>query len=94
MTVNKQIEQKLIDRDSQKGKLEAKVKQLEYEVDRRKFVEAKVQTYVRSLIDQNEKCKAYIEGLAKEQAEVASPRAGLTAQRKAARAFLVALDTN
>ena len=44
-------------------KLEGRVKQLSEEVDRRKFLEAKVQTYVRSLIDQNEKCKSFIRSL-------------------------------
>lgn len=34
---------------------------LQEEVDRRKFMEAKVQTYVRSLIEQNGKCKAFIQ---------------------------------
>ena len=36
---------------------------LNEEVERRKFMEAKVQTYVRSLIEQNEKCKTFIRGI-------------------------------
>ena len=58
-----QIQTKLLAKDTRVAKLEAQVKQLTEEVDRRKFLEAKVQTYVRSLIDQNEKCKSYIRGL-------------------------------
>ena len=42
---------------------DAKIKMLSEDVERRKFMEAKVQTYVRSLIDQNEKCKTFIKEL-------------------------------
>ena len=31
------------------------------EIERRKFIEKKVQTYVKSLCDQNQKCKQFIE---------------------------------
>lgn len=34
--------------------------QLEQEIQRRKFIEAKVQTYVKSLCLQNQKCKEFI----------------------------------
>lgn len=45
-------------------------------------MEAKVQTYVRSLIDQNEKCKTFIRGLS---------NSGLGERAKA---FLQSLDTH
>ena len=58
-----QIEQRLLERDKTVTKLQLKVKSLTEEIERRKFIESKVQTYVRSLIDQNEKCKAFIRDL-------------------------------
>ena len=78
------IEDKLIIKDKTVGKLEARVKQMEEEIERRKFVEAKVQTYVRSLIDQNEKCKTYIRAQTNEQGD----------QSAKAASFLHALETN
>lgn len=50
----------MFERDNTTAKLELKVKSLDEEVERRKFLDAKVQTYVRSLIAQNEKCKTFI----------------------------------
>lgn len=41
-------------------RLEGEVQALQAEVSRRKFMDAKVQTYVRSLIQQNERCKEFI----------------------------------
>ena len=58
-----QIEQRLLTKDTAIAKADAKVKMLNEEVERRKFMEAKVQTYVRSLIEQNEKCKTFIRGI-------------------------------
>jgi len=58
-----QIELRLLERDKTVTKLKLKVKSLTEEIERRKFLEAKVQTYVRSLIDQNERCKAFIRDL-------------------------------
>ena len=55
-----QIETKLLKKDQRVAKLDTKVKSLEEEIERRRFIEGKVQTYVRSLIDQNEKCKNFI----------------------------------
>lgn len=46
-----EIEAKLIKKDQRVAKLDTKVKTLEEEIERRRFLEGKVQTYVRSLID-------------------------------------------
>ena len=67
--------------------MKTKVQNLEEEIDRRKFLEAKVQTYVRSLIDQNEKCKNFIRTVAPSAAE----NGDLTQKAKT---FLHELDTN
>ena len=61
-----QIEERLLTKDTAIAKADAKVKMLHEEVERRKFMDAKVQTYVRSLIEQNEKCKTFIRGVDKE----------------------------
>ena len=58
-----QIEQKLVTKETTVALKDAKIKMLSEDVERRKFMEAKVQTYVRSLIDQNEKCKTFIKEL-------------------------------
>ena len=42
------------------SKMQQKMKEMTEEIERRKFLESKVQTYVRGLIDQNEKCKQFI----------------------------------
>ena len=52
-------------KDSKMTKLQSKVKEQQEEIERRKYLEAKVQTYVRGLIDQNEKCKRFINQVAK-----------------------------
>ena len=44
-------------------KMEVKLKQMSEDIERRKFLETKVQTYVRSLIMQNERCKEFIASL-------------------------------
>ena len=41
-----------------------KVDQMTSEIERRKFLEKKVQVYVKSLILQNQKAKDYLENLA------------------------------
>ena len=46
-----QIEQKLLKKENSLAIKDGKIKMLQEEVDRRKFMEAKVQTYVRSLIE-------------------------------------------
>ena len=56
-------------KDTKVAKMETKLQNLEEEIDRRKFLESKVQTYVRSLIDQNEKCKNFIRTVAPAAAE-------------------------
>ena len=37
------------------------------EIERRQFVEKKVQTYVKTLIDQNSKCKQFIQDQVQDQ---------------------------
>lgn len=64
-----EIEAKLLLKDTKVAKMETKLQNLEEEIDRRKFLESKVQTYVRSLIDQNEKCKNFIRTVAPAAAE-------------------------
>lgn len=46
-----QMEEKILLKDTKTSKLQSKVKELQEEIERRKFLEAKVQTYVRGLID-------------------------------------------
>ena len=45
------MEEKILLKDTKTSKLQSKVKELQEEIERRKFLEAKVQTYVRGLID-------------------------------------------
>ena len=40
------------------------------EIERRQFVEKKVQTYVKSLCDQNEKCKDFLKNNLPDQSKV------------------------
>lgn len=46
-------------------KKEKKIKELCDEIERRKFIEAKVQKYVKGIITQNEKCKDLLKSIAK-----------------------------
>ena len=63
-----EIEQKLLTKDNSLALKDAKIKVLQEEIERRKFMEAKVQTYVRSLIEQNEKCKTFIREIKTDEA--------------------------
>ena len=56
------------------SKLQIKVREQQEEIERRKYLEAKVQTYVRQLIGQNEKCKLFINRVAKGEMEPTTPR--------------------
>lgn len=46
-------------------KKEKKNKELEDEIERRKFIESKVQKYVKGIITQNDKCKELLKNIAK-----------------------------
>ena len=39
---------------------DAQIKELQDELDRKAFLEKKIQNYVKTLCDQNEKCKTFI----------------------------------
>ena len=51
---------KITQKEQQIGKLNGKIKSLQEEIDRRQFIEKKVQTYVKTLCGQNEKLKEII----------------------------------
>ena len=68
------IEEKILVKDSKMSKLQIKVREQQEEIERRKYLEAKVQTYVRQLIGQNEKCKLFINRVAKGEVEPTTPR--------------------
>ena len=55
-----QIVGKLKEKDEELSKKDNQIKNMQEEIDRRKYLDKKVQTYVRCLCEQNEKCKQFI----------------------------------
>lgn len=55
-----QILSQVTNKDQQIKKLNNKITQLNEEIDRRKYAENTVQQFVKTLCNQNEKCKDFI----------------------------------
>lgn len=58
-------------RDQQIAKRDKRIKTLTEEIERRQFVEAKVQRYVKGLIGQNRRQTEFMEGLRRGNATMA-----------------------
>lgn len=54
------VEVRIKEKDEKMGKMAGKIKSLQEEIERRQFIEKKVQTYVKTLCGQNEKLKKMI----------------------------------
>lgn len=55
------IEKSVTEKDEQISKKNVQIESMQEEIDRRKYLEKKVQTYVRCLCQQNQRCKEFIQ---------------------------------